>query len=116
VIHGNRGFTIGIANRSLDDSAELIKEIFDFAETDRFVKEVRWSMGDIIISSLDADHQNVGDLEGVVAVPRHPELPRRKAMFIIAHAVGFFCSALTTLMAAWASPDQHHGDVVAFLR
>jgi taurine dioxygenase len=49
VIYGNRGFTIGIADRSLDESAELLKEIFDFAETDRFVKEVRWSMGDIIV-------------------------------------------------------------------
>jgi len=49
VIYANRGFTIGIADRSLDESAELLKEIFDFAETDRFVREVRWSMGDIII-------------------------------------------------------------------
>jgi taurine dioxygenase len=49
VIYANRGFTIGIADRSLDESAEVLKEIFDFAETDRFVREVRWSMGDIII-------------------------------------------------------------------
>jgi taurine dioxygenase len=49
VLYANRGFTIGIADRSLDESAELLKEIFDFAETDRFVREVRWSMGDIII-------------------------------------------------------------------
>ena len=49
VLYANRGFTISIADRSLDESANLLKEIFDFAETDRFVKEVRWSMGDIII-------------------------------------------------------------------
>lgn len=49
VLYANRGFTIGIADRSLDESAEVLKEIFDFAETDRFVREVRWSMGDIII-------------------------------------------------------------------
>jgi taurine dioxygenase len=49
VLYANRGFTIGIADRSLDESAALLKEIFDFAETDRFVREVRWSMGDIII-------------------------------------------------------------------
>jgi taurine dioxygenase len=49
VLYANRGFTIGIADRSLDESAEVLKEIFDFAETDRFVHEVRWSMGDIII-------------------------------------------------------------------
>jgi taurine dioxygenase len=49
VLYANRGFTIGIADRSLDESAQVLKEIFDFAETDRFVREVRWSMGDIII-------------------------------------------------------------------
>jgi taurine dioxygenase len=49
VLYANRGFTLGIADRSLDDSASLLTQIFDFAETDRFVREVRWSMGDIII-------------------------------------------------------------------
>jgi taurine dioxygenase len=49
VIYANRGFTMGIANRSLDESAALLGEVFDFAETDRFVREVQWSMGDIII-------------------------------------------------------------------
>jgi taurine dioxygenase len=49
ILYANRGFTIGIANWSLDESTNLLREIFDFAETDRFIKEVRWSMGDIII-------------------------------------------------------------------
>lgn len=49
VLYGNRGFTMGIADRSLDETASLLREIFDFAETDRFIKEVRWSMGDVII-------------------------------------------------------------------
>jgi (R)-3-[(carboxymethyl)amino]fatty acid dioxygenase/decarboxylase len=49
VLYANRGFTIGIADRTLDESAQVLKEIFGFAETDRFVREVRWSMGDIII-------------------------------------------------------------------
>jgi len=49
VIYGNRGFTMGIANRSLDESAALLREVFDFAESDRFVREVKWSMGDVII-------------------------------------------------------------------
>jgi taurine dioxygenase len=49
ILYANRGFTIGIAGWSLDDSANLLREIFDFAETDRFIREVRWSMGDIII-------------------------------------------------------------------
>jgi taurine dioxygenase len=49
VLYANSGFTIGIADRSLDESAALLKEIFAFAESDRFVREIRWSMGDIII-------------------------------------------------------------------
>jgi taurine dioxygenase len=49
VLYANRGFTIGMADRSLDESAEVLRTIFDFAETDQFVREVRWSMGDIII-------------------------------------------------------------------
>ena len=36
VIYGNREFTMGIANRSLDESAELLRDVFDFAESDRF--------------------------------------------------------------------------------
>ena len=49
VLYANRGFTLGIADASLDESASLLKEIFDFAEQPRFVREVRWSMGDVII-------------------------------------------------------------------
>ncbi|HEX3872087.1 MAG TPA: TauD/TfdA family dioxygenase, partial [Pirellulales bacterium] len=49
ILYANRGFTVGIADASLDESAGLLKEIFDFAESPRFVREVRWSMGDIII-------------------------------------------------------------------
>ena len=49
ILYANRGFTIGIAGWSTDESAKLLKEIFDFAESERFIKEVRWSMGDIII-------------------------------------------------------------------
>ena len=49
VLYANRGYTIAIADRSLDEFANLLKTIFDFAEADRFVKEVRWYMGDVII-------------------------------------------------------------------
>jgi taurine dioxygenase len=49
ILYANRGFTIGVADTSLDESAALLKEIFDFAEGPQFVKEVRWSMGDVII-------------------------------------------------------------------
>jgi taurine dioxygenase len=49
LIYGNRGFTIGIADRSTDEANALLTSIFDFAESEQFVREVRWSMGDIII-------------------------------------------------------------------
>jgi len=49
VLYANRGFTIGLAEASLDESTHLLRELFDFAESDRFVREVRWSIGDIII-------------------------------------------------------------------
>jgi (R)-3-[(carboxymethyl)amino]fatty acid dioxygenase/decarboxylase len=49
VLYGNRGFTLSVADATLDQSARLLKEIFDFAEAPRFVREVRWSMGDVII-------------------------------------------------------------------
>lgn len=49
VLYANRGFTLGIADWSTDEATSLLKEIFDFAESARFVREVRWSMGDIII-------------------------------------------------------------------
>jgi taurine dioxygenase len=38
-----------MADRSLDEGAAVLGEIFDLSETAPFVKEVRWSMGDIII-------------------------------------------------------------------
>src|SRR5262245_9468557 len=49
ILYANRGITHGIPGWSTDEAATLLKEIFDFAESDRFIKEVRWSMGDIII-------------------------------------------------------------------
>jgi taurine dioxygenase len=49
VLYANRGYTIGIADGSLDESAQVLKAIFDFAESDRFIKEVRWYLDDVII-------------------------------------------------------------------
>lgn len=49
VLYGTSGFTVGIANTSLDRSKELLAEIFAFAESSRFVRSVRWLMGDLII-------------------------------------------------------------------
>ncbi len=49
VIYGSRGFTLDIENRPYEEANALINEIFDFAESDRFIREVQWSMGDIIV-------------------------------------------------------------------
>ena len=48
-LYGTRGFTIGIADRTLDEPKELLREIFDFAEAERFIHRVYWSLGDVII-------------------------------------------------------------------
>jgi taurine dioxygenase len=49
ILYANSGFTIGIADRPTDDATRLLREIFALAESDHFVREVQWSMGDIII-------------------------------------------------------------------
>ncbi|WP_051313437.1 TauD/TfdA dioxygenase family protein [Sporocytophaga myxococcoides] len=49
IVYATRGFTVGIKNKSLDDSQRILNEIFDFAETDQFIREVTWSLGDLII-------------------------------------------------------------------
>jgi taurine dioxygenase len=49
ILYANRGFTVGIEGWSKDDQDTMLREIFDFAETPRFVREVQWSMGDIIV-------------------------------------------------------------------
>jgi taurine dioxygenase len=49
IIYGTRGFTIGITNKTQDESSAILREIFDFAETTQFIREVRWVLGDLII-------------------------------------------------------------------
>ena len=49
VIYGNRGFTLGIADASLDESARLLKRDLRFRRDAPLRKEVQWSMGDVII-------------------------------------------------------------------
>jgi taurine dioxygenase len=49
IVYGTRGFTISVKNKTGDESAYLLKEIFDLAESDAFVREVAWEMGDLII-------------------------------------------------------------------
>lgn len=49
IVYGSRGFTIGVTNKTGDESARVLKEIFDFAENNGFMKEVVWKMGEVII-------------------------------------------------------------------
>ena len=49
ILYANRGFTLGIANRPQEESTTLLQALFDFSESSRFVREVCWEMGDIII-------------------------------------------------------------------
>ncbi|HAO14570.1 MAG TPA: TauD/TfdA family dioxygenase [Tenacibaculum sp.] len=49
IIYASRGFTIGIKNKGLDESKKILNELFDFAERQEFVKEIRWQKGDLII-------------------------------------------------------------------
>lgn len=49
IIYGTRGFTVGIDGATLDHAARVLRQVFDFAESPRFVRKVRWSMGDIIV-------------------------------------------------------------------
>jgi taurine dioxygenase len=48
-VYGTRGFTVGIAGMTGDESTALLTSIFDLAESPRFVREVQWVMGDLII-------------------------------------------------------------------
>jgi len=49
IVYGSPGFTVGVKNKSGDESNRLLKEIFDFADTSEFIREVTWKMGDLII-------------------------------------------------------------------
>jgi taurine dioxygenase len=49
IVYGTRGFTVGVEGRSADESAALLGEIFDLAESPQFVREIRWAMGDLIV-------------------------------------------------------------------
>jgi len=46
--YANCGFTLAIANQLHEMSTALLAEIFDFAESSRRVREVRWKLGVII--------------------------------------------------------------------
>lgn len=48
-LFATRGFTIGISGLATDESNELLEEIFDFIEQDKFITEFQWQLGDIAI-------------------------------------------------------------------
>jgi taurine dioxygenase len=48
-LYASRGFTIGVSGMPTDEANELLGELFDFIEQDRFITEFQWQPGDIII-------------------------------------------------------------------
>jgi taurine dioxygenase len=48
-IYATRGFTVGVEGLHPRDGEELLSELFDFVEQDRFVTAFQWELGDIIL-------------------------------------------------------------------
>jgi taurine dioxygenase len=48
-IYATRGFTIGVEGLHPRDGEELLSELFDFVERDRFITAFQWELGDIIL-------------------------------------------------------------------
>lgn len=48
ILYANSRFTVGIADAPRADAA-LLRDVLAFAESDRFVRSMRWSEGDIVI-------------------------------------------------------------------
>jgi len=49
IVYGSRGFVIGVKDSDPTESRAILDELFDLAESPRFVREVTWHMGDLII-------------------------------------------------------------------
>jgi taurine dioxygenase len=49
ILYANRRFTIGVADCAQEEGDALLAEVLDFAESSRFIREVCWEMGDIIL-------------------------------------------------------------------
>jgi taurine dioxygenase len=49
IVYGSRGFVIGVAGAGASDSERILDALFDFAESPRFVREVEWHVGDLIV-------------------------------------------------------------------
>lgn len=48
-IFATRGFTVGVEDKNLDESKELLDWLFDYIEQDQFVSTFQWEIGDLII-------------------------------------------------------------------
>jgi taurine dioxygenase len=48
-LYASRGFTVGVSGMPTDEANELLDELFDFIEQDRFITEFQWQPGDVII-------------------------------------------------------------------
>ena len=48
-IYATRGFTVGVEGLHARDGEELLSELFDFIEQDRFITAFTWEPGDIIL-------------------------------------------------------------------
>ncbi len=48
-IYATRGFTVGVEGLHARDGDELLSELFDFVEQDRFITAFTWEPGDIIL-------------------------------------------------------------------
>lgn len=49
IVYGSRGFVVGIEGLGPTDAERILGELFDFAESPRFVRDVAWALGDLII-------------------------------------------------------------------
>ena len=48
-LYATRGFTIGVANKTTEESNALLSEVFEFIEQDQFITSFQWELGDLII-------------------------------------------------------------------
>lgn len=80
ILYASSGFTIGIKDRSTDESDDILKELFAFSEGGEFTREIFWAMGDLIVwdnrflihksgrkrSEVDDIYQVASDEEGTM--------------------------------------------------
>jgi taurine dioxygenase len=65
ILYATRGFTIGVDGLGTDESAQLLQELFDFIEQERFISEFQWQLGDVILWDNRFFAHKAGRLETV---------------------------------------------------